>query len=206
MHSRVTPLALLACAVACGLVIGELTGCHRKSDVDACSASPSDAKSEALVDAARDGDFSAIDRLLAEGADARFVDGRENPTLKLVTCDTALQQAAARGYAVMARKLIVAGADPNHRAFAKWTPLHYAAQGGYLDCVDVLLEAKADVNAQTSLGFSPLSEAVAASNLEVARRLVVAGANPDLADRDGRTARDIAQDRGEQMKLLLPAR
>ncbi len=175
-------------------------------DPDACKASPSDPKSDALVDAAEKGDEAALDRALGAGASPRYVDGRKNEVLGFPTCDTALQQAAAKGHVGMLRKLLAAGGDPSHRAYADWTPLHYAAQGRHIECVNVLIEAKADVNAKTSLGYTPLYEAVGVDSVEAAKILLAAGADPDIATPDGRSARSLAQQRGAAMKALIPAK
>ena len=172
---------------------------------DACLASPPDPKSDALVDAADEGDLDAVRRALAAGANPRYVDGRKNEVLGIVTCSTAVSEAAAGGHTVVLREVLAAGGDASHRESAQWTPLHYAAQGGHRACVEVLLDAKADVNAKTSLGYTALSEAVSVGSTDIVELLLAAGADPDLPDDKGVTPREIAQRRGSDMKALLPA-
>ena len=45
-----------------------------------------------------------------------------------------------------------------------------------------MIQAKADVNAADPDGVTPLALACANANLEIVRKLLAAGANPNLAD------------------------
>ncbi len=71
------------------------------------------------------------------------------------------------------RRLLAAGADPNHRSRPR--PLQIAAGQGRLANVEVLLEAGADPNAGSTIA-SPLSDAVGGGHDRVAACLVTAGA------------------------------
>lgn len=71
------------------------------------------------------------------------------------------------------RRLLAAGADPNHPSSPG--PLQIAAGAGRLASVEALLAAGADPNAGGTFG-SPLADAIGGGHDEIAARLVVAGA------------------------------
>merc|ERR1711862_633162 len=68
------------------------------------------------------------------------------------------------------------------------TPLMYAVKGGFPECVQVLLNAKADVNAVDESLVRPLHFAAACAELDIARRLLKAGADANAHDWDLRNA------------------
>ena len=67
---------------------------------------------------------------------------------------TALHSAISRREAEIARLLLEAGASPDARQSAGWTPLHAAAANGDLDSVELLLGAGADPAATNDEGRS----------------------------------------------------
>jgi uncharacterized protein len=67
---------------------------------------------------------------------------------------TALHSAVSRREAEIARLLLEAGASPDARQSAGWTPLHAAAANGDLDSVELLLGAGADPAATNDEGRS----------------------------------------------------
>ena len=67
---------------------------------------------------------------------------------------TALHSAVSRREAEVARLLLEAGASPDVRQSAGWTPLHAAAANGDLDSVELLLGAGADPTATNDEGRS----------------------------------------------------
>jgi ankyrin repeat protein len=69
---------------------------------------------------------------------------------------TALHSAASRARADTVGILLDAGADPNARQSAGWTPLHSAAHNGDAASVDLLLAAGADPTATNDEGRSVL--------------------------------------------------
>jgi ankyrin repeat protein len=85
--------------------------------------------------------------------------------------------------------------------------LHLAAFFGQPATARLLIAAGADVNARSGneSGMRPLHAAVESANNSVAAQLLVAGADPDLARNDGRTALHMAAARGrtEIVELLL---
>lgn len=72
------------------------------------------------------------------------------------------------------------------------TPLILAAITRWTDGAATLIRLRADVNAQNRLGETALLKAVQARDLGLAKALVDAGANPDIADNSGISPRAAA--------------
>lgn len=87
------------------------------------------------------------------------------------------------------RELLGAGADPNapDPELGGFRPLHVAV----------------DIECEDSCYRYDMGDASAAPKATVSRILVGAGANPDLPDLQGRTARSIAKERLHAEALLL---
>lgn len=90
--------------------------------------------------------------------------------------NTALDAAVAANSPDVVRILLAAGADPNVRDSADYTPLHKAAQHGNLAIVRMLLEHGADASAGRKGGGTPGSEAEAKGHADVADFLRSRGA------------------------------
>jgi ankyrin repeat protein len=107
-----------------------------------------------LIAAVWHADAPTVQRLLADGADARARDPESGLTVLMI--------AAGAGQAEIVRALLAAGADvfaSDSRAGA--SPLHKACQGGSLEVVKLLVEAGAFVNTVTpTTGHTPLIEAM----------------------------------------------
>ena len=85
--------------------------------------------------------------------------------------------------------------------------LHAAARNGDLAQVDRLLAQGASLNAPDEAGRTPLIVATVQGHVEVVRRLLAAGANPALLDREGLDALQHARRQGlNQIGQLLEAR
>jgi ankyrin repeat protein len=91
-----------------------------------------------------------------------------------------------------------------------YTPLGAGAITGGRPMVELLLKAGALVNGRGVDGWAPLMTAVAYGETETAAYLLSKGADPDLQNRLGKTARDYAQERlakepkiGREMVSLL---
>lgn len=78
-------------------------------------------------------------------------------------------------------------------------PLGLAAYFGQLNIVDYLLKAGAEVNSpsKNSLRVTPLQSAVAGGHLEITRRLLEAGASPNVREGGGYTPLHTAAHNGD---------
>lgn len=145
-----------------------------------------------LLDAAWDGDLDAAARALRHVSHG--------------VCDmrglTALHLAAERDKLAVAILLLDRGADPQARSDGGRTPLHLAARSASASMVEMLIErGKSDTNASTAKGRTPLHYAASKAEdgederREVLRVLRDWGADPTTEDKEGETARDVAQKR-----------
>jgi len=94
--------------------------------------------------------------------------------------------------------LIAAGADVTAAAKnpLKVQALHAAVAGRKLEIVKAILEAGADPNARQQAGFRPMHEAGTNANRALAELLLAHGADPSLTSDDGKSAIDLARDKG----------
>ena len=81
------------------------------------------------------------------------------------------------------------GANLNMKDRDGNTPLILASISRWSEGVATLIRLKAQVNLQNRLGETALLKAVQARALDVAKLLIEAGANPDIADNSGISAR-----------------
>ena len=111
---------------------------------------------------------------------------------------TPVALAAFFGQPEAAKALIDAGADVNAAAKngLKVAALHAAVAGGKLDIVKAVLEAGANPNAQQQAGFRAMHEAGTKANRALAELLLKHGADPTLTSEDGKSAIDLAREKG----------
>ena len=81
------------------------------------------------------------------------------------------------------------------------TALHWASDKGRLDVVRELLKAGANVNAVDEDDWTALHLASNNGHLDVVRELLRAGADPTLKNKEGKMARDYAEN--DEMRHLL---
>lgn len=148
-------------------------------------------------------DRVAVARLLvALGADPDALDDRHD-TPWLVTGVT--------GSVAMLEALLPAGPDLRIRNRFGGTSLIPASERGHVDYVERVLQTDIDVNHVNDLGWTALLEAVilgdgGPQHQQIVRLLLDAGADPTIADNDGRTARQHARTRGHaKIADLLPS-
>jgi ankyrin repeat protein len=106
--------------------------------------------------------------------------------------------------------LLDAGADANQRAGNDLTALMWAAGHSNdvpapdaLVTLNLLLERGAALDAADNRGRTALMTAATQGHAGIVARLLAAGADAALRDRQGKTARDLAAD--EQTRDALPA-
>ena len=121
---------------------------------------------------------------------------------------TPLMEASIQGQTETARRLLAEGADPNREDALGRTALMLAAGARYPELVTLLLEAGADVDARAADGQTALMHAVRRpANEAVIRRLILAGAQTQVPDAEGRTPLSLARSSGNAhyTGLLLSA-
>jgi len=147
----------------------------------------------ALMAVARTGNVEAVRLLLDHGA---TVDAKEK-----FGGQTALMWASARRHPEVMHLLISKGADVNASSINRdyqrhvtaegrpknldsggFTPLLYAARENCIACVEVLLKNRVDIDLPDPDGVSPLLLAIMNSNWDLARQLIVAGADVNQWD------------------------
>jgi len=100
-------------------------------------------KNAQLFQAAKDGNFSAVQTALADGADVNVK--------KITDGVTALMMASQNGHTEVVKLLLEKGADINVKASDGTTALWQASQRGYPEVVKLLLEKGADVNVKATI-------------------------------------------------------
>lgn len=111
---------------------------------------------------------------------------------------TPVALAAFFGQPAAAKALIAAGADVKAAAKnpLKVQALHAAVAGRNLEIIEAVLDAGADPNAQQQSGFRPMHEAGSNANRKLAELLLARGADPTLTSDDGKSAIDLAREKG----------
>ena len=150
----------------------------------------------ALMFAAIRGDIETQKALIDAGAKVNAVGGFDW---------TALLVASVKGHVPAVRQLLVSGADPNLRDVYGWTPLMRAVYEERELVGQVLLE-QPDValNVSNDQGATALHLAAVKGNEALIRSLLLAGADPSMGDRNGRTPESMAVTAGHEnvAKLL----
>ena len=154
-----------------------------------------------LTEALKLKDVAKVRSLLAAGADANEEVRRDYP----------LNIAAAYGPAEMVTLLLEAGAKLEQPGRDGQHPLHNAVNLGHTDIVALLIGKGAPVNAKDKRGRTPLYNfaCTAGSDIEIARMLLAAGADPKIIDAEYlETPLNCAVDARnfELVELLIEAR
>jgi len=130
---------------------------------------PPDPGAAGMMEAIRNGDHRAFDRMLK--------DDRAHVNLKGPGGSTPLMYAALYGDADCVRRLLASGADPNIKNESAATALMWATDS--LEKTQLLIEHGADVNAVSDFGRTPLLIAAGRSGSSpVVKVLLDHGANP----------------------------
>ncbi|MEV1001469.1 ankyrin repeat domain-containing protein [Nonomuraea sp. NPDC050202] len=191
---------------------------------------------EELLAAAARGDAAAVRNALRSGADIEARDGRRRTALLLAAAadhvevaevlveagadpdaqdarqDTPWLVTGVTGSVAMLRTLLPAGPDLTVRNRYGGVSLIPACERGHVDYVREVLKTGIDVNHVNDLRWTGLLEAVILGDggkpyQEIVRLLIAAGADVNLADRDGVTplAHALAKGQGEVAALLRTA-
>lgn len=159
--------------------------------------------STALMVATRAKNIHAAHMLIEAGADVNAKDNIQ---------DSPYLYAGAQGYLKILRMTLMHGADLKSTNRYGGTALIPAAERGHVETVRTLIAAGVNINHVNNLGWTALLEAIILGNgksnyQQIVALLLKAGANPNLADKDGITPLQHARTRGyrEIEKLLLVA-
>tara|TARA_R110002049_G_scaffold46487_1_gene135149 strand:- start:99960 stop:100619 length:660 start_codon:yes stop_codon:yes gene_type:complete len=138
--------------------------------------------------AAHDGKAELVQQGIDSGIDVSVTDAQGH---------TALHMAAYNGHSEVVEMLLKAGGDVNCRDAEGKTPLMHASSGDFAPAVKTLLDADAGIDlVDSGEGFTALMTAAALGEKEVVELLLKRGANKDLVDVDGESAKDFAASRG----------
>ncbi len=129
-----------------------------------------------------------------------IINSRDNDT-----GDTALLIAARRQDDAWIGFLVQRSADINARDRQGYSALMLAAGSGWSEGVRLLVALRAQLDQQNRLGETALALAVQKRDTFIAKQLLEAGANPDITDNSGTSARSFAESdpRGGAMARLL---
>jgi ankyrin repeat protein len=143
------------------------------------------------------GDQSLVDLFVRAGINIHQEDAMGSPPIV-----TALR----KGYTIIARILLNAGADPNARDRLGLTPLLLACgkpTRGYKEIAERLIAKGAEIHVRDRLGWSPLLLALSGGTVEIAERLIERGADLNVRTRHGESALDLASKAGHQRLTTL---
>jgi len=147
-----------------------------------------------LSSAALEGRVADVERMLAGGADPNEAPGRGR---------LPLQQAVLAGDRTIFDLLVAKGAKLDGRPETTG-PIHYAIFARRPEFLKLLVDRGANVNARDNTGNTPLAAAAKRGDAEIVLYLMSHGADPALANEEGKTALDHARRLGHQevVKIL----
>ena len=158
---------LIAHYLASGTNVNDLIMCYRFGPMELAPM---------LDIAAQNGQVDTVEFLLKKGANPNEADSWDYTPLLWVLGQNR-NDVNAETRVRLLKILLENGADPNLRSSSGfWTPLIQAADLGEVEFAKILLAAGADVTETNKEGSTPLHFA---SNAEIVKLLIAAGANPN---------------------------
>jgi ankyrin repeat protein len=155
---------------------------------------------ESLHEACAMGNPSEVQRLLRKNPNVNSSDWPSGFT-PLHVCVSGTDSSNRQKIIELLKK---SGADLNVKDSEKGlTPLHFAALRNKPLCAKTLIKCGADVNVTEGNGATALHGAIYYGNIEVAKLLLVGGADPIAVDNFGNTPVSIANDRNLLNENLL---
>jgi len=150
-----------------------------------------------LILSAFKGELADVETLVNKGVDVNLQDQKKR---------TPLIFAASAGHTSVVEYLVGAGADVSMSDSSGQPPLLHACKGSFNETATFLLDNGADVNVQSKKrGVTALMLAAVWDNVELAQILLDHGADPQLTDSFGRTAKLLAEKKGNTAVIdLLP--
>ncbi|KAJ9597813.1 hypothetical protein L9F63_011308 [Diploptera punctata] len=115
--------------------------------------------------------------------------------------ETQLHTACIKGRTDLVKEYLEAGANPNTKDYAGWTPLLGFVNHGFIKIVELLLQFGAMVNVPGCENITPLHEAVSGGKLEIAKLLITYGADLEVRNIYGVIPRELTLT--DEMKQVL---
>lgn len=201
----------------------------------AMSILPMTATAQTMLEAAERGDAAGVERLIASGAPIdqanasgqtplllavqnnhlavaiRLIDAGANINAQAANQDTPWLLAGALGRTAMLRHMLPKGPDFKIRNRFGGNALIPACERAHVDTVAFLVTTPIDVNHINNLGWTCLLEIVILGDggprhVEVTKLVLAAGANPNIADRDGISPLQHARRRNQrEVGVLIEA-
>ena len=150
-----------------------------------------------LIQSAYAGKLAEVEVLVAKGATVNLRDQKKRTPLIL---------AASNGHTSVVEFLFSEGADINARDSGGQTALTYSCKRSFDETAAFLLKNGAEVNVQSKKkGITALMLASVSGNVELVQMLLEHGADANLTDTFGRTAKILAEKKGNSAVVeLLP--
>ena len=143
------------------------------------------------------GDQSLIDLFVRANFNIDIEDEHGTPPILI---------ALKKGYTVVSKILLNAGADINARDKRGLTPLLIACgkpTHGYKAIAEILIKKGANINIRDRLGYTPLLLALSGGTVEIAEMLIERGADTSVSTRNGETALSLAKKLGNTQIVEL---
>jgi len=154
----------------------------------------------ALVEAVKNGNHNAVEKLLDMGVNVNFQATEARATrigMRQEVGETALHWATVRGDDIAAKRLLAARANPDLQDRDGKTPLHLASFNGVPDVLKTLLEANCNPDLRDARGNTALHWVMlAGGSLRMIKLLLNHGANAAIANEQGESAVDAAAENG----------